>query len=398
MADNRTMAQMLQAPIEGYEDAIVVPPINANNFELKQPLINLVQSNKFTGRQDPHNHLRFFNKVTSTFRHPEVPNTSVKLLLFPFSLDGEARDWLDKEPPRSILTWDDLVSKFINQFFPPSKTTYLRNKITNFFQEPNETFNEAWERFKDALISAACAISYDKMPQEAASLEDKMTIKMKQMMNEMKALVVTTPAPVKAVEEDFPDCEDSHACSITQEFHILSFILEIQTRQYLSMGDFGTDNQEKNEKQSQNDKTGLGMEKTVKDKAKSKPKSLEAKEPIDESLADSNGRDKVQTTTHAKYLLPDLNHFHFDRHFSTILRNHRFDEDFLHFEPDAPVIDNFNELNDDQRGSEIDFSEDDDSFTFVIRTFLPFLTYPEVSLLSGSTGSEDTIFDPGIST
>ncbi|GJR38775.1 reverse transcriptase domain-containing protein, partial [Tanacetum coccineum] len=195
MADNRTMAQMLQAPIEGYEDAIVVPPINANNFELKQPLINLVQSNKFTGRQDPHNHLRFFNKVTSTFRHPEVPNTSVKLLLFPFSLDGEARDWLDKEPPRSILTWDDLVSKFINQFFPPSKTTYLRNKITNFFQELNKTFNEAWERFKgllrqcphhgfselhqldtfynslnsndqDALDSTAGGNFLDKMPQE----------------------------------------------------------------------------------------------------------------------------------------------------------------------------------------------------------------------------------------
>ncbi|GJU01597.1 reverse transcriptase domain-containing protein [Tanacetum coccineum] len=151
MADNRTMAQMLQAPIEGYEDAIVVPPINANNFELKQTLINLVQSNQFTGKQDPHNHLRFFNKVTSTFRHPEVPNTSIKLLLFPFSLEGEARTWLDKEPPRSILTWDDLVSKFINQFFPPSKTTYLRNKITTFYQEPNETFNEAWERFKELL-------------------------------------------------------------------------------------------------------------------------------------------------------------------------------------------------------------------------------------------------------
>nr|GEV24881.1 hypothetical protein [Tanacetum cinerariifolium] len=47
--DNRTIAQMLQAPIEGYEDDIIVPPINANNFELKQTLINLVQSNKFTG-------------------------------------------------------------------------------------------------------------------------------------------------------------------------------------------------------------------------------------------------------------------------------------------------------------------------------------------------------------
>ncbi|GJS36718.1 hypothetical protein Tco_0535100 [Tanacetum coccineum] len=38
-------------------------------------------------------------------------------------------------------------------------------------------------------------------------------------------------------------------------------------------GTIGTDNQEKDEKQRQNDKTGLGMEKTVKDKAKSKPES-----------------------------------------------------------------------------------------------------------------------------
>ncbi|GJX17131.1 hypothetical protein Tco_0217963 [Tanacetum coccineum] len=69
----------------------------------------------------------------------------------------------------------------------------------------------------------------------------------------------------------------------------------------------------------------------------------------------------------------------------------------LHFEPDAPVIDNFNELNDDQRGGEINV-EDDDSFTFVIWIFLPFLTYPEVSPLLSSTKNEDTIFDPGIST
>ncbi|GJS41837.1 reverse transcriptase domain-containing protein [Tanacetum coccineum] len=178
--------------------------------------------------------------------------------------NGEARDWLDKEPPRSILTWDDLVSKFINQFFPPSKTTYYRNEIITFYQKPNETFNEAWERFKgllrqcphhgfselhqldtfynslnsndqDALDSAAGGNFLDKMPQEglaiieskskvrysrsrandsrvstdaplstsspsnnsfdmqqiAASLEDKMTIKMNKMMNEMKALGVT---------------------------------------------------------------------------------------------------------------------------------------------------------------------------------------------------------------
>ncbi|GKC46144.1 hypothetical protein Tco_1063866 [Tanacetum coccineum] len=74
-------------------------------------------------------------------------------------------------------------------------------------------------------------------------------------------------------------------------------------------------------------------------------------------------------------------------------------------EPDAPVINNFDELNEDEcfdpGGGEIDVSqniEDDDSFTFVIRTFLPYLTYPVDSPLLLSTGSEDTIFDPDIST
>nr|GEZ64024.1 reverse transcriptase domain-containing protein [Tanacetum cinerariifolium] len=132
MADNRTMAQMLQAPIEGYEDAIVVPPINANNFELKQTLINLVQSNQFTGRQDPHNHLRFFNKVTSTFRHPEVPNSTIKLFLFPFSLEGKARIWLDKEPPRSILTNQQEFQKCSEK-----KQEEFQNQMMNFMQNLN---------------------------------------------------------------------------------------------------------------------------------------------------------------------------------------------------------------------------------------------------------------------
>ncbi|GJV49644.1 reverse transcriptase domain-containing protein [Tanacetum coccineum] len=153
MDDNRTMAQLLEAPTEGYEDAIVVPEINANNFEIKHGLLNLVQNKQFFGhdKEDPHAHIRYFNKITSTMKFPNVPSTSVKLMLFPFSLEGAARIWLDKEPPRSILTWDDLVSKFINKFFPPSKTTNLRNEITRFQQKFDETFYEAWDRFNDLL-------------------------------------------------------------------------------------------------------------------------------------------------------------------------------------------------------------------------------------------------------
>ncbi|GKE68344.1 hypothetical protein Tco_1526416, partial [Tanacetum coccineum] len=77
----------------------------------------------------------------------------------------------------------------------------------------------------------------------------------------------------------------------------------------------------------------------------------------------------------------------------------------IHFEPDTVVINNFDVLNKDAcfdlEEGEIDVLEnieDDDSFTFVIQTFLPYLTYPVDSLFLFSTKSEDTIFDPDIST
>nr|GFB92377.1 transposable element protein, putative [Tanacetum cinerariifolium] len=138
---------MLQAPIEGYEDAIVVPPSNTNNFELKQTLINLVQLNQFTGRQDPHNHLRFFNKVTSTFRHLED------------ALDSAAGgNFLDKIPRECLSI---IESK--------SKVRYSRSRVTDI----------------------------------AAALEDKLNIRMNRFersLNEMKNSFIPT-APLKAVTE-----------------------------------------------------------------------------------------------------------------------------------------------------------------------------------------------------
>nr|GEZ98371.1 reverse transcriptase domain-containing protein [Tanacetum cinerariifolium] len=97
------MAELLQAPTEGYEDAIVIPEITANNFELKHGLINLVQNKQFFGhdKDDLHAHIRYFNKITSTMRVSNVPSSSIKLMLFPFSLKGAARILLEKEPPRT---------------------------------------------------------------------------------------------------------------------------------------------------------------------------------------------------------------------------------------------------------------------------------------------------------
>nr|GEW04324.1 reverse transcriptase domain-containing protein [Tanacetum cinerariifolium] len=187
MADQRTMAQLLQAPTEGYEDAIVIPAITADNFELKHGLLTLVQNKQFHGhdKEDPHAYIRYFNKITSTLKSPNVPNTSIKLMLFPFSLEGAARIWLEKEPPRSILTWDDLVSKFINQFFPPSKTTSLRNEITNFQQRFDESFNQ------DSLNYAVGGNFLDKMTRDFLSIIES---KSKVRYSRDKPVVAKAPA------------------------------------------------------------------------------------------------------------------------------------------------------------------------------------------------------------
>ncbi|GJZ37678.1 reverse transcriptase domain-containing protein [Tanacetum coccineum] len=157
MADQRTMAELLRAPTEGYAEAIVVPPILAEHFELKHSLINMMTLDQFfeLEKDNPHDHIHWFNKITSTIKYKDVSNSTIKLMLFPFSLAGAARHWLKKEPPHSILTWDDLVSKFINEFFPHLRTTNLRNEISTFQQRFGELFHEAWDSDQDSLNSVA---------------------------------------------------------------------------------------------------------------------------------------------------------------------------------------------------------------------------------------------------
>ncbi|GJT86754.1 reverse transcriptase domain-containing protein [Tanacetum coccineum] len=149
----RTMEELLRAPTKGYGEAIVLPEINADHFEIKTNLLQLVQANPFHGleNENPHAHINSFKRITSTLRFRNVPNDVIKLMMFPYSLEGAAKTWYEKEPPNSILTWEDLVTKFVNQFFPPSKTTHLKNKISRFTQKFDESFSEAWERFKEML-------------------------------------------------------------------------------------------------------------------------------------------------------------------------------------------------------------------------------------------------------
>nr|GEV90139.1 DNA-directed DNA polymerase [Tanacetum cinerariifolium] len=61
MADQRTMAELLRAPTKGYVDVIMVPPILAEQFELKHSLINMMTTDQFFGleKDNPHDHIRW---------------------------------------------------------------------------------------------------------------------------------------------------------------------------------------------------------------------------------------------------------------------------------------------------------------------------------------------------
>ena len=92
-------------------------PINVNNFELKLGLIQMAQELSFRGRstKDPHKHLQSFLEICKSVKMNEVSNYGMKLILFPFSLQDRAKDWLETILQKRIITWDTLAQAFLNK-------------------------------------------------------------------------------------------------------------------------------------------------------------------------------------------------------------------------------------------------------------------------------------------
>nr|GEU32448.1 reverse transcriptase domain-containing protein [Tanacetum cinerariifolium] len=195
MADNRTIEEMLQAPTEGYGDAIVVPDILAENFEIRTDLLSLIQSNQSHGFEcnNPHDHIRSFNRITSTLKFRDVPNDAIKLMLFPYLLEEAAKIWYEKEPPRSILTCgiSNLLRKTPQDALViienNSKVCYSRNKTIAFKVSTTSSVN-----------SSSMDVRIDKLTDTISKLVETFNKKM------------TTPATVKAVEETCVICRGAH--------------------------------------------------------------------------------------------------------------------------------------------------------------------------------------------
>nr|GEW22075.1 hypothetical protein [Tanacetum cinerariifolium] len=240
---NRTMEELLQAPTKAYGEAIVIPEILSENFEIKTNLLQLVQTNKFHGfkRDNPHTHISNFKRMTSTLKYRDVPNDAIKLMLFPYSLEGAARIWYEKEPPNLILIWDDLVNKFAWERFKEmlracphhgfSELTQIDTFYNGLNEQDQESLNAAtsgnlWSKTtREALkiienkSKVHCSRSKSNVSRvntnsrDNSKTDDRIDKLADQILNlvEIVNKQVITLATAKAVEKTCVICGDAHA-------------------------------------------------------------------------------------------------------------------------------------------------------------------------------------------
>ncbi|CAL1411273.1 unnamed protein product [Linum trigynum] len=106
------------------------PQVPANNFEMSTFVITMLRGLVvFHGKSDecPRAHLWRFHELIDGIKINGVPQDAIQLRYFPFTLEGQAKAWLDNRPPGSISTFTSLADKFLTRNHPPSKTTDLQN-------------------------------------------------------------------------------------------------------------------------------------------------------------------------------------------------------------------------------------------------------------------------------
>jgi hypothetical protein len=83
---------------------IAPPTLEANFYEIKPALLNLIMKEQFSGasNDDAVAHLDNFVELCEMQKHKDVNGDIIKLKLFPFSLRGRAKDWLLSLPRNSI--------------------------------------------------------------------------------------------------------------------------------------------------------------------------------------------------------------------------------------------------------------------------------------------------------
>ncbi|GAU15422.1 hypothetical protein TSUD_44590 [Trifolium subterraneum] len=148
----RTLGDYGQAT-GGHNPNLGFQPVNPVSFDIKNTVLSALKENQFSGNESecPNIHLARFYEACGYTDPTGVSESNKKLTLFPLSLTGRAKDWIDTQPPNTIATWDELELKFRERYFPIHKFLERRNELTNFEQGDAESLYDAWERFKLSL-------------------------------------------------------------------------------------------------------------------------------------------------------------------------------------------------------------------------------------------------------
>ncbi|GJU37312.1 protein kinase-like domain, concanavalin A-like lectin/glucanase domain protein [Tanacetum coccineum] len=116
-----------------------------------------LREDTFAGNKkgDAHEHVDRILDIASLFNILGVTHDSVMLRVFPITLTGAAKRWVDRLTPSTVNTWDLLKKAFIQRYCPPSKTAKQLEEFRNFKQEGDETLYQAWERGQFLNISSS---------------------------------------------------------------------------------------------------------------------------------------------------------------------------------------------------------------------------------------------------
>jgi hypothetical protein len=113
--------------------SIAPPAPEANFYEIKPALLNLVMKEQFSGAStdDAAAHLKKIVELCDMQKYKDLDGDIIKLKLFP-SLRGRAKDWLLSLPRNSIDSWVKCKDAFIGKYYPPAKIISLRSHIIKF--------------------------------------------------------------------------------------------------------------------------------------------------------------------------------------------------------------------------------------------------------------------------
>jgi hypothetical protein len=142
--------QNLSAP----KDELVEPPkflnpIIASSYELRPGFIAMVRDQAFLGLdyENPYHHLWEFEQLCAFLIISGMSQETLHWKLFPFSLDGRARQWYDHNVGKVNRDWEELRNRFCLTFWPISQIAVLQQEILNFQQKYKETIGAAWDHF-----------------------------------------------------------------------------------------------------------------------------------------------------------------------------------------------------------------------------------------------------------